>query len=166
MIDKRNCALASYPHSHLVVDVLAQAAARGRRLAQRDLQEGRVKAVVVVVVQWLHVDRKEWSKSAYPGAHPYLVFDSTVVSITACHAVDPGSIPGRRAFSFVLLSFFFFASCSRNCEPMHVHLHPSFHPSPMNRLRNIFIFYLCLRDIAHLRRDGEHDRPLRPATSK
>lgn len=34
------------------------------------------------------------------------VLDSIVVSIPACHAGDPGSIPGRGAFFFVFFSFF------------------------------------------------------------
>ena len=31
-------------------------------------------------------------------------FDSTVVSISACHAEDPGSIPGRNVLLFSCLS--------------------------------------------------------------
>jgi hypothetical protein len=35
--------------------------------------------------------------SLLPSQKSQLIFDSTMVSISACHADDPGSIPGRRA---------------------------------------------------------------------
>ena len=38
------------------------------------------------------------------------VLGSIVVSIPACHAGDPGSIPGRGAFFFFFFFFFSFSS--------------------------------------------------------
>ena len=75
------------------------------------------------------------------------VFDSTVVSITACHAVDPGSIPGRRAFffaGFLLFFFFFFLQVSVASRNQIKSLFQQTKRKKKERERNVSILvFLC-----------------------
>ena len=76
---------------------------------------------------------------------------SIVVSIPACHAGDPGSIPGREAFSlwFILFFLLFFVPCSSifalDCPPLwflifSIEVYKDF---VLHRLKSIHPCYSC-----------------------
>ena len=68
------------------------------------------------------------------------ILDSIVVSIPACHAGDPGSIPGRGAFyyffTFSLISYL--PSYQETCEKYQVTFGPSLHFSTTQVVVNTF----------------------------
>ena len=94
-----------------------QRCARGIGCAQQEVQcEPRVQRYA-----WaLYPRRLYW----HTGSPLSTVSDSIVASISACHADDPGSIPGRRAFLHSFLSLGRGSRCARcarcaRCMPLY-----------------------------------------------
>ena len=85
-----------------------------------------VKIIIGVCTRCAHVfSAAVWQSKRRNVVTIYQIRGSIVVSISACHAEDPGSIPGRGVFAYVINVQF--QKCNTRCAVTHASVVQSWH---------------------------------------